>query len=88
MAEIPVQTPRRPALGTRITRANGSWKLTNGQRDVLRLLALGATDEVIARRLAISVRTAARRVAELKHKLDVTSRVEVPLKASRRGWLD
>lgn len=67
---------------------NGSRHLTDGQLEVLKLLSMGATDAAIARKLAISLRTARRRVAELKDKLEVTSRVQVALAASQRGWLE
>ncbi len=67
---------------------NGSRHLTDDQLEVLKLLSMGATDAAIARKLAISLRTARRRVAELKYKLDVTSRVQVALAASQRGWLE
>jgi DNA-binding NarL/FixJ family response regulator len=77
----------RPGLPA-INSANGSRHLTDDQREVLKLLSMGATDAAIARKLAISLRTARRRVAELKHKLDVSSRVQVALAASQRGWLE
>jgi DNA-binding NarL/FixJ family response regulator len=71
-----------------VNAVNGSRHLTDVQCEVLRLLSMGATDAAIARKLAISLRTARRRVAELKYKLEVTSRVQVALAASQRGWLE
>ncbi|MCP3817998.1 helix-turn-helix transcriptional regulator [Streptomyces sp. A3M-1-3] len=55
---------------------------------VLTLLAAGATDEAIARRLGSSERTVRRIVAELMEQLGATSRFEAGVLATRSGWLD
>lgn len=54
---------------------------------VLRLLAAGAKDEAIARRLGISLRTVRRRVSELIAELGVGTRFAAGAEAVRRGWL-
>jgi DNA-binding CsgD family transcriptional regulator len=54
---------------------------------ILELLALGNTDERIARTLGVGVRTIRREVSDLKTILDVTSRVEISAAAVRKGWL-
>jgi DNA-binding CsgD family transcriptional regulator len=53
----------------------------------LELIAIGNTDERIARTLGVAVRTIARDVSQLKVALGVKSRAEIPAAAIRRGWL-
>jgi hypothetical protein len=57
------------------------------RRRVLELLALGAKDEVIARHLGVSLRTARRRVADLFDELGATTRFQAGVEATRRGWV-
>jgi DNA-binding CsgD family transcriptional regulator len=57
------------------------------EQEMLRLLALGATDEVAAAHLDISVRTVRRMVAQIMHRLGALSRVQAGVKAADRGWL-
>ncbi|HEY0694386.1 MAG TPA: helix-turn-helix transcriptional regulator [Kribbella sp.] len=57
------------------------------EREMLRLLALGATDEVAAAQLGISVRTVRRMVAQIMHRLGARSRFQAGVKAADRGWL-
>jgi DNA-binding NarL/FixJ family response regulator len=54
---------------------------------VLELLALGAKDEVIARHLGVSLRTARRRVADLFDELGAATRFQAGVEAGRRGWV-
>ncbi|MET9671615.1 helix-turn-helix transcriptional regulator [Streptomyces sp. NPDC006482] len=54
---------------------------------VLRLLAEGQTDEVVAKRLAISTRTARRIVSGLTERLGAQSRFEAGVRAVQCGWL-
>lgn len=61
--------------------------LTPVERELLRLLANGATDQTAANRLGLSLRTVRRIMAELMTRLDATSRFEAGLKAGQRGWL-
>jgi DNA-binding CsgD family transcriptional regulator len=57
------------------------------EREMLRLLALGATDEFAAAQLNISVRTVRRMVAQIMHRLGARSRFQAGVKAADRGWL-
>ncbi|WP_374231436.1 hypothetical protein [Frigoribacterium faeni] len=50
-------------------------------------MAAGATDEVVAQRLGLSVRTVRRRVHDLFGELGVTNRFHAGVEAARRGWL-
>jgi DNA-binding CsgD family transcriptional regulator len=54
---------------------------------LLEQLVAGATDEVIARKLGISLRTVRRRVAGLMTELGVDTRFQAGVEAVRRGWL-
>lgn len=58
------------------------------RRQVLRLLAAGCTDDVIARRLGVSIRTARRVASDLLNRLDARSRFQAGARAAARGWLD
>lgn len=58
------------------------------RRQVLRLLAAGHTDDVIARRLGVSIRTARRVASDLMSRLDARSRFQAGAQAVARGWLD
>ncbi len=55
---------------------------------VLRLLAMGSTDAVIAEQLGISQRTVERRIRALLDQLGVTTRFQAGVQAARRGWLE
>lgn len=54
---------------------------------LLEQLMAGATDEVIARRLGIGLRTVRRRIAALMSDLGVDTRFQAGAEAVRRGWL-
>jgi len=58
------------------------------RRQVLKLLAEGCTDDVIARRLGVSIRTARRVASDLLGRLGARSRFQAGAKAVARGWLD
>ncbi|MEU5084670.1 MULTISPECIES: helix-turn-helix transcriptional regulator [Streptomyces] len=62
--------------------------LTPQEQAVLRLLAQGNTDEAVARKLGVSVRTGRRIVAGLAARLGAQSRFQAGVEAARRGWLD
>lgn len=62
-------------------------ELSRRERELLHLLAHGATDEGAARRLGVSVRTVRRMVSGLMDRLDAHSRFEAGLRAAERGWL-
>ncbi|MFE2164675.1 LuxR C-terminal-related transcriptional regulator [Streptomyces sp. NPDC059447] len=56
-------------------------------RQILTLMASGATDEAIARRLDLGRRTVVRRVSALQQALGATTRFQAGVQAARRGWL-
>lgn len=62
--------------------------LTAREREILRLLAAGLTDEAVAARLAISDRTVRRVMNDICERLGATSRFEAGIKAAKAGWLD
>jgi DNA-binding CsgD family transcriptional regulator len=61
------------------------FDLTPRELDVLALLAEGASNKTIARRLGISVHTAKFHVGSLLDKLDATGRTDAVAHAARRG---
>ncbi|MBM7493300.1 DNA-binding CsgD family transcriptional regulator [Micromonospora luteifusca] len=69
------------------TPQGNSTGLTSQERAVLSLLAQGRTDEVVARKLGISVRTSRRITAELMTALGARSRFQAGVIAGERGWL-
>ena len=63
-------------------------ELTPRERDVLVLMAEGASNKAIARRLGISVHTAKFHVGSLLDKLDATGRTDAVAHAARRGVIN
>jgi len=64
-----------------------AFHLTTREREVLSLLAQGASNKEIARKLGISVHTAKFHVASLLEKLDSTGRTDAVAQAVRLGIL-
>ncbi|WP_461169658.1 helix-turn-helix transcriptional regulator [Arthrobacter sp. Z1-15] len=62
-------------------------QLNSIQRSILRALAAGQSDEVVARRLGISVRTCRRHIAKMLEDLGAESRFQAGVKAHRAGWI-
>ncbi|MFG3592782.1 response regulator transcription factor [Bradyrhizobium sp. RDI18] len=62
--------------------------LTPRERDVLVLMAEGASNKAIARQLGISVHTAKFHVASLLDKLDATGRTDAVAHAARLGVIN
>ena len=84
-----------PALGARLVAAEAEAErladedpLSDREREVLRLLALGHTNQEIAKRLYISVRTAETHRAHIMQKLRLASRAELVRYAIAQGLLD
>jgi DNA-binding NarL/FixJ family response regulator len=84
-----------PALGARLVAAEAEERkraeedpLSDREREVLRLLALGHTNQGIAKQLYISVRTAETHRAHIMQKLRLTSRAELVRYAMDQGLLD
>jgi DNA-binding CsgD family transcriptional regulator/sugar-specific transcriptional regulator TrmB len=61
--------------------------LTPPERELLRLLAAGHTDESAARKLAVSVRSVQRMMTSLTERLNAASRFQAGVNAAHRGWL-
>ena len=84
-----------PALGARLVAADTEARkradedpLSDREREVLRLLALGHTNQEIAGQLYISVRTAETHRAHIMQKLRLSSRAELVRHALSHGLLD
>jgi two-component system response regulator NreC len=84
-----------PALGARIaaadaeaTRSAAEDPLSDREREVLRLLALGHTNQEIAKALYISVRTAETHRAHIMQKLRLNTRAELVRYAIAQGLLE
>ena len=74
----PLEAPRPIEAGT---------GLTSTERAILQLLAAGATDEAVAKKLGVSGRTVRRIMADLMDRLGAESRFEAGIKAAKNGWL-
>ncbi|MGK4580140.1 LuxR C-terminal-related transcriptional regulator [Kitasatospora sp. HPMI-4] len=61
--------------------------LSAQEATIIRLLSQGLTDEAIAKRLAVSSRTARRQATDLMERLGARSRFEFGVRAVQRGWL-
>jgi DNA-binding NarL/FixJ family response regulator len=84
-----------PELGARLVAAESQTRrqaeedrLSEREHEVLRLLALGHTNQEIAKQLVISVRTAETHRAHIMEKLGVSSRAELVRYALDRGLLE
>jgi two-component system response regulator NreC len=84
-----------PELGARLVSAETAERrraeqdpLSDREREVLRLLALGHTNQEIAQELFISVRTAETHRAHIMQKLRLSSRAELVRYALAEGLLD
>jgi two-component system response regulator NreC len=84
-----------PALGARLIVAESEQRrraeadpLSDREREVLRLLALGHTNQEIATQLFISVRTAETHRAHIMQKLKLSTRAELVRYALDEGLLD
>ena len=82
----------RSAHASRPTRRSGKRAeddpLSDRERDVLRLLALGHTNQEIAEKLFISVRTAETHRAHIMQKLRLSTRAELVRYALEHGMLE
>lgn len=61
--------------------------LSDGQREILRLIAEGFSNREIASRVYLSENTVKSHVQEIFRKLDVRNRVEAAILATKEGWL-
>jgi DNA-binding NarL/FixJ family response regulator len=84
-----------PTLGARLVAADADERaraeadpLTDREREVLRLLALGHTNQEIAKTLFLSVRTVETHRAHIMQKLRLTTRAELVQYAMEQGLLE
>lgn len=61
--------------------------LTEREHELLRLLALGLSDDEIARRLHLARRSVVRMMAVIMERLGAANRFEAGVKAAHRGWV-
>ena len=66
-------------------RAGEGGEARDEESTILRGLAVGLTDDAIARDLGVSERTVARRIARLQQTMAARSRFQLGLQAERRG---
>ena len=67
------------------SRARPSIDLTDREQEVLRLVAAGLPNKLIARRLLISEKTVKSHLTRIFRVLDVTDRTQAALWAERQG---
>src|SRR4030081_3327275 len=96
-AALPASHQPRPGGAAAVALVPREWQaviepddieLTPRERDVLVLMAEGASNKAIARRLGISVHTAKFHVGSLLDKLDATGRTDAVAHAARRGVIN
>lgn len=74
-------------LGMPVSGDNNQQLLSDRDRTIITLMAAGATDDAIARRLRMSRRTVVRRIAVLLDRLGATTRFQAGVQAAKRGLL-
>lgn len=62
--------------------------ISTQEAEFLRLLVHGATDEQVARKLGVSMRTVRRMAAKLSEQVGASGRFELGVRAAQRGWVD
>ena len=84
------ETYLQPALGARLAAEppEGEGELSERELEVLRLIALGHTNNEIAERLFLSVRTVESHRAHIQQKLRLTKRSELVRYALEQGLLE
>jgi two-component system, NarL family, response regulator NreC len=81
----------QPALGARLAAGEDGDKedeLSERERDVLRLIALGHTNAAVAEKLYISIRTVESHRAHIQQKLSLSSRAELVRYAIEHGLIE
>jgi DNA-binding CsgD family transcriptional regulator len=73
--------------GTTVVDGTVGQSLSATQRQILRLLSSGMSDEAIARACNASVRTVRRHIAAVLEMLGVSSRFAAGAMAAKRGWI-
>ncbi|WP_030018077.1 helix-turn-helix domain-containing protein [Streptomyces monomycini] len=78
---------RAAPLGSNKAQERDERGLTSAEAEVLKLLAKGHTDELIAKRVGVSSRTVRRIAADVMEKLDARSRFQAGAQAALVGWI-
>jgi len=71
-----------------VTQIQSDAHLTNREKDVLSLIAIGYTNKHAARELQISPYTIAGYIKEIYRKLNISCRAEATMVAIKGGFLD
>ncbi|MEV8553754.1 LuxR C-terminal-related transcriptional regulator [Streptomyces glaucescens] len=74
-------------LAVPVSATGAATQIDARDRQILTLMASGATDDAIARHLGVGRRTVVRRVSALLAALGATTRFQAGVQAARRGWL-
>lgn len=82
-----MSTPMATALSVLSDPDGSGVPLEPRDAKVLGLLAIGASDQMIARQLDVSTRTVERRVRYLMEHLGASTRFQAGVQAARRGWI-
>jgi DNA-binding NarL/FixJ family response regulator len=86
-----VEAIRRAAAGGlafHVRPATGGAHLSPRERDVVRLIVEGRTNDEIGSALSIGVRTVETHLRRVFERFEVASRTELAARAIREGWLD
>jgi DNA-binding NarL/FixJ family response regulator len=73
-------------ISSQANTASSQEALSEGEMQVLSLVAQGADNKTVAEQLNLSERTVANRLSEIYRKLHVNSRTQAALVALRKGW--
>jgi len=65
----------------------GADELTGQERELVHLLSRGNTDEVVARKLGVSLRTVRRVMADIMGRVGARSRFQAGVRIAERGWV-
>jgi two-component system nitrate/nitrite response regulator NarL len=85
MGGEPLPRIRAPAPAGRPTGGEAAGRLTTREREVLQMLASGATSDAIAARFGVQANTARKHIQNVLTKLQVHSRLEAVAVALRKG---
>ncbi len=69
-------------------RRSGTFRLTAVDREIVRGILAGRTNDDIGRELGLSTKTVESHLSRLYARVGVASRTELALRAEREGWLD
>ncbi len=90
--DMPLSTSVRKALvgslAGRRAATPPSSEVTDHERDLLRCLTRGMTNQQIARELFLSERAVKQHLARIGERLGVVSRTQILVSAIQRGWVD